>query len=60
MELHPALGRYVDLLVELLPRARPPERAGLVYVPGGAAAYGCCIREGTTRRWMPSRCTSSA
>jgi uncharacterized protein (DUF885 family) len=47
-ELHPALGRYVDLLVELLPRARPPERAGLVYVPGGAAAYGCCIRDATT------------
>jgi uncharacterized protein (DUF885 family) len=47
-EIRPALGRYLDLLVELLPRARPPERAGLLYVPGGSAAYGCCIRVGTT------------
>ena len=47
-EVRPALGRYLDLLEELLPRARPPERAGLLWVPGGAAAYGCCIRVGTT------------
>jgi uncharacterized protein (DUF885 family) len=47
-EVRPALGRYVDLLVELLPRSRPPERAGLLWVPGGVAAYGCCIRNGTT------------
>jgi uncharacterized protein (DUF885 family) len=47
-EIRPALGRYLDLLVELLPRARPPERAGLLWVPGGVAAYGCCIRNGTT------------
>jgi uncharacterized protein (DUF885 family) len=47
-EVRPALGRYLDLLVELLPRARPPERAGLLYVPGGAPAYACCIRVGTT------------
>jgi uncharacterized protein (DUF885 family) len=47
-EIRPALGRYLDLLVELLSGARPPERAGLLYLPGGAAAYGCCIRVGTT------------
>jgi uncharacterized protein (DUF885 family) len=47
-EIRPALGRYLDLLVELLPRARPPDRAGLLYLPGGSAAYGCCIRVGTT------------
>jgi uncharacterized protein (DUF885 family) len=47
-EVRPALGRHLDLLVELLPRARPPERAGLLYVPGGTAAYACCIRNGTT------------
>jgi uncharacterized protein (DUF885 family) len=47
-EVRSALGRYLDLLKELLPRARPPERAGLLYVPGGSAAYGCCIRLGTT------------
>jgi uncharacterized protein (DUF885 family) len=47
-EIRPALGRYRDLLVELLPKSRPPERAGLVYVPGGVAAYGACIRNATT------------
>ena len=47
-EIRPALGRYLDLLVELLPSSRPPERAGLLWVPGGVAAYGCCIRNGTT------------
>ena len=47
-EIRPALGRYLDLLVGLLARSRPPERAGLVWVPGGVAAYGACIRNGTT------------
>jgi uncharacterized protein (DUF885 family) len=47
-EIRPALGRYLELLVELLPRSRPPERAGLLWVPGGVAAYGACIRNGTT------------
>jgi uncharacterized protein (DUF885 family) len=47
-EIRPALGGYLELLVELLPRSRPPERAGLVWVPGGVAAYGGCIRNGTT------------
>jgi uncharacterized protein (DUF885 family) len=47
-EVRPAFGRYLDLLVELLPRSRPPERAGLLHVPGGVAAYACCIRNGTT------------
>jgi uncharacterized protein (DUF885 family) len=47
-EIHPAVGRYVDLLAELLPRSRPPGQAGLAYVPDGLAAYGCCVRNGTT------------
>ena len=46
--IYPALGRYIDLLADLLPRSRPPERAGLLYVPGGVAAYACCIHNGTT------------
>jgi uncharacterized protein (DUF885 family) len=46
--IYPALGRYLDLLVGLLPRSRPPERAGLLYVPGGTVAYACCIHNGTT------------
>ncbi|HUK70563.1 MAG TPA: DUF885 domain-containing protein [Streptosporangiaceae bacterium] len=47
-EIRPAIARYLDLLVELLPKARPPQRAGLLHVPGGTAAYACCIRIGTT------------
>jgi uncharacterized protein (DUF885 family) len=47
-QVRPALARYLDLLVELLPSCRPPERAGLLHVPGGVAAYACCIRNGTT------------
>jgi uncharacterized protein (DUF885 family) len=47
-EIRPAIGRYADLLEELLPRSRPPERAGLLHVPGGVAAYVCCVRVGTT------------
>ena len=37
-EIRPAIGRYADLLEELLPRSRPPERAGLLHLPGGVAA----------------------
>ena len=47
-EIRPAVGRYADLLAELLPRSRPPERAGLLHVPGGVAAYACSVRVGTT------------
>jgi uncharacterized protein (DUF885 family) len=52
-DIRPAIGRYVDLLAELLPRSRPPERAGLLHVPGGVAAYACCIRNGTTLPFDP-------
>jgi uncharacterized protein (DUF885 family) len=47
-EIRPAIGRYADLLEELLPRSRPPEQAGLLHLPGGVAAYACCVRIGTT------------
>lgn len=47
-KFRPAIGRYVDLLTELLPISRPPEKAGLLHVPGGVAAYGCWVRIGTT------------
>ena len=46
--LVPALGRWVDCLRELLPRARPPERAGLTFLPGGDADYERAIRSHTT------------
>src|SRR6266702_2976498 len=52
-EVRPAVGRYADLLAELLPRSRPPEQAGLLYVPGGIAAYASCIRNGTTLPFDP-------
>jgi uncharacterized protein (DUF885 family) len=51
--IRPAIGRYADLLTELRPRSRPPERAGLLHVPGGVAAYACCIRNGTTLPFDP-------
>jgi uncharacterized protein (DUF885 family) len=44
----PALGRWLDLLKELLARARPAERPGLVYLPGGEADYARAIRSHTT------------
>ncbi|NJD27612.1 MAG: DUF885 domain-containing protein [Chloroflexi bacterium] len=45
----PAFRRYLDALErEIHPRARPPERPGLVHVPGGADAYRTLIRAHTT------------
>jgi uncharacterized protein (DUF885 family) len=52
-EVRPAVGRYADLLAELLPRSRPPEQAGLLYVPGGVPAYASCVRNGTTLPFDP-------
>ena len=52
-EIRPAMGRYAGLLTELLPRSRRPEQAGLLYVPGGIAAYACCVRNGTTLPFDP-------
>ena len=44
----PALGRWVDLLRELVPRSRPADRAGLSYLPDGDADYERAIRSHTT------------
>ncbi len=52
-EIRPAVGRYADLLADLLPRSRPPEQAGLLHVRGGVAAYACCVRIGTTLPFDP-------
>jgi uncharacterized protein (DUF885 family) len=52
-EVRPAIARYADLLAELLPRCRPPEQAGLLYVPGGVPAYASCVRNGTTLPFDP-------
>ena len=47
-DVRPAIGRYIDVLTELLPASRPAERAGLLHMPGGVAAYACAVRNGTT------------
>jgi len=44
----PALARWVATISELLPRARPSDQAGLVYLPGGAADYARAVRVYTT------------
>jgi uncharacterized protein (DUF885 family) len=44
----PALARWVATISELLPRARPPQRAGLVHLPGGAEDYARAVRIYTT------------
>jgi uncharacterized protein (DUF885 family) len=44
----PALARWVDLLRELLPRARSADEPGLVHLPGGAADYARCVWSYTT------------
>ena len=52
-QVRPAIGRYADLLAELLLRSRPPEQPGLLYVPGGVPAYASCVRNGTTLPFDP-------
>ena len=44
----PALERWVEVLRELLPRARPAEEPGLTYLPGGDADYLKCVWSATT------------
>jgi uncharacterized protein (DUF885 family) len=51
--LKPGLTRWVATIKELLPRARPSERAGLVYLPGGEEDYGRAVRVYTTLPLSP-------
>lgn len=44
----PALRRWVELLRQLLPVARPAGRPGLTYLPGGDADYDRAVRSHTT------------
>ena len=46
--VRPALGRWVGIVTDLLPRARPSEQAGLTYLPGGDEDYARSIRVYTT------------
>jgi uncharacterized protein (DUF885 family) len=52
--VHPALARWVATVRELLPRARPSERAGLAYLPGGEEAYARAVRIYTTLPLSPA------
>ena len=49
----PALARWVEVLRELLPRARSCDEAGLVHIPGGAEDYANCVRSSTTLPLAP-------
>ena len=51
--VRPALARWVATVKELLPRARPSERAGLLYLPGGAEDYARAVRIYTTLPLSP-------
>lgn len=52
--VRPALARYLRFLRrEVLPRARPQERAGLLRVPGGLECYRRLIRVHTTLDLAP-------
>ncbi len=46
--VHPALARWAATIRELLPRARPSDRAGLGWLPGGQDDYARAIRVYTT------------
>jgi uncharacterized protein (DUF885 family) len=46
--VYPALARWVVTVKELLPRARPSQRAGLAYLPGGEEGYARAVRIYTT------------
>lgn len=46
--VHPALARWVAIVKELLPQARPSEQAGLAHLPGGQEDYARAIRIYTT------------
>jgi uncharacterized protein (DUF885 family) len=46
--VHPALARWAATVRELLPMARPSDRAGLSWLPGGEADYANAIRVYTT------------
>ncbi len=46
--VNPALARWVAIVKELLPRARPSQRPGLAYLPGGEEDYVRAVRIYTT------------
>ena len=52
--VRPALVRYMEFLTsDILPRARPQERPGIIHVPGGSEAYARLIRVHTSLDLTP-------
>lgn len=50
----PGFARYFEFLKsEILPRARPPDRPGIMHVPGGREAYAKLIRVHTSLDLTP-------
>ncbi|HLI40180.1 MAG TPA: DUF885 domain-containing protein [Streptosporangiaceae bacterium] len=53
--VHPALARWVATVRDLLPRARPSQRPGLAYLPGGEEDYARAVRVYTTLSLSPGQ-----
>jgi uncharacterized protein (DUF885 family) len=51
--VRPALIRWLELLRELMPRARPGAEPGLVYLPDGDTDYALCVQSATTLALAP-------
>ncbi|MBV8217784.1 MAG: DUF885 domain-containing protein [Solirubrobacterales bacterium] len=49
----PALARWAEVLRDLLPRARPADQPGLIYLPDGEADYAKCVQSATTLALAP-------
>lgn len=47
-DVRPGLAAYREALQEVLPQARPDDKVGLTYLPGGDVAYGAALRFFTT------------
>jgi uncharacterized protein (DUF885 family) len=54
-EVYPALARWVSVVRELLPRARPATKPGLAWLPGGAEDYARAVRIYTTLPLSPEQ-----
>ncbi|OFW65513.1 MAG: hypothetical protein A2Z12_02840 [Actinobacteria bacterium RBG_16_68_21] len=55
-EVRPALGRWRDTIVEeVLPAARPEDKPGLCWTPGGEEAYRVALYRYTTTRMTPDQ-----
>ena len=53
-EVRPALGRWRDTIVEeVIPAARPDDKPGLCWIPGGEEAYRVALSKYTTTRKTP-------